>query len=132
MHERIMPADVFEPVSGLYTQLIACRTGQQFEIAGTLPYHPDGSLDEALDVQSTVVMENIGRTLAAAGLERSDVVRINIFTTDMDGFLKTCLDVVFGWFGEHRPTSTLVEIRRLANPNIHVEIEAVAVKPGDA
>lgn len=130
MHDRIQPADVFEPVPGLYTQLIACAEGDRYEIAGTLPYHLDGSLDEDLATQSAVVMDNIGRTLATAGLERSDIVRINIFTTDMDGFLKTSLDVVFGWFGEHRPTSTLVEIARLANPRIHVEIEAVAIRAG--
>ncbi|MGB3376516.1 MAG: Rid family hydrolase [Microbacterium sp.] len=128
MHERILPTDVFEPVPGLYTQLIACQAGDRFEIAGTLPYHQDGSLDPDLATQSAVVMENIGRTLASAGLERSDIVRINIFTIDMDGFLRTSLDTVFGWFGAHRPTSTLVEIRRLANPNILVEIEAVAIR----
>ncbi len=130
MHRRIQPTDVFEPVTGLYAQLIACEPGDRYEIAGTLPYHQDGSLDEDLAAQSAVVMENIGRTLAAGGLERSDVVRINIFTTDMDGFLASSLDTVFGWFGEHRPTSTLVEIRRLANPKILVEIEAVAIRAG--
>lgn len=128
MHQRVQPDDVFEPVKGLYSQVIACADGPRYEIAGTLPYYLDGSLDEGLAEQSAVVMENLGRSLAAVGLERSDVVRINIFTTDMDGFLKTSLDVVFGWFGDHRPTSTLVEITRLANPKILVEIEAVAIK----
>jgi len=132
MHERVQPDDVFEPVRGLYSQVIACAEGPRYEIAGTLPYHLDGSLDDGLAEQSAVVMDNLGRSLVAVGLERSDVVRINIFTTEMDDFLKTSLDVVFGWFGDHRPTSTLVEITRLANPKILVEIEAVAIAAGTA
>lgn len=132
MHKRVQPPDVFEPVPGLYSQVIACAPGERFEIAGTLPYYLDGTFDEGLAEQSVVVMDNLGRSLASVGLERSDIVRINIFTTSMDDFLKTSLDVVFGWFGDHRPTSTLVEVGRLANPKILVEIEAVAISSSGA
>lgn len=129
MHERVQPHDVFEPVPGLYSQVIACAPGARFEIAGTLPYYLDGTLDNGLAEQSAVVMDNLGRSLASVGLERSDIVRINIFTTSMDHFLKTSLTVVFGWFGDYRPVSTLVEVSRLANPRVLVEIEAVAIAP---
>ncbi|MFC0105490.1 RidA family protein [Kibdelosporangium aridum] len=61
-------------------------------------------------------------------MDASHVVRINIFTTDMDGFLRDALDVCFGWFGNTRPASTLVEVSRLANPKVLVEIEAVAIE----
>lgn len=128
MHQRIQPGDVFEPVAGLYAQVIAVAEGQRFEIAGTLPYHADGGLDEDLATQAEVVMLNLGRSLAAAGLERSDVVRIQVYTTRMDEFLRTALDTVFGWFGDARPTSTLVEVGRLANPKVLVEIDASAVR----
>ncbi|MEV7007521.1 Rid family hydrolase [Streptosporangium sp. NPDC051022] len=127
MHRRIQPSDVFEPVKGLYSQVIAVAEGPRYEIAGTLPYHPDGGLDEPLATQAQVVMDNLGRSLASAGLERSDVVRVQIYTTRMDEFLRTALDVVFGWFGDARPTSTLVEVSRLANPKVLVEIDASAV-----
>ena len=131
MHKRVQPEDVFEPVPGLYSQVIHCEPGERYEIAGTLPYYLDGTFDEGLGEQSAVVMDNLGRSLASVGLKRSDVVRINIFTTDMDGFLASSLGIVFGWFGDHRPTSTLVEVGRLANPKILVEIEAVAIAASD-
>lgn len=131
MHRRIQPPDVFEPVAGLYSQVVEVAQGRRFEIAGTLPYHFDGSLDESLADQAQVVMDNLGRSLAAVGLERSDVVRIQVYTTRMDEFLKTALETVFGWFGETRPTSTLVEVSRLANPKVLVEIDASAVGATD-
>lgn len=128
MHDRIQPEDAFEPVSGLYSQVIAVAEGPRYEIAGTLPYHPDGALDQDLAAQCEVMMANLGRSLESAGLERTDVVRIRIFTTRMDALLRDALELVFGWFGPLRPTSTLVEVTRLANPHVQVEIDAEAVR----
>lgn len=129
MHQRIQPPGVFEPVAGLYSQVIAVADGPRYEVAGTLPYHPDGGLDADLATQAGVMMANLGRSLSAVGLAAEHVVRIRVYTTRMDEFLRTALDVVFGWFGDTRPTSTLVEVGRLANPNILVEMDASAVGP---
>lgn len=75
-------------------------------------------------------MKNLGISLEAVGLTPAHVVRINIFTTDVDEFLAKATDIVFGWFGDTRPASTLVQTPRLANPKHRVEIEAVAVEAG--
>lgn len=125
-HERVKPEGVYEPVPGLYSQIVVAREATRYEIAGTLPYHSGGGLDASLADQSREVMRNIGRSLDAVGLTREHVVRINVYTTRMDEFLREALDIVFGWFGDTRPASTLVEVSRLANPNVLVEIEAVA------
>lgn len=132
-HERVKPEGVYEPVPDLYSQIVVAREATRYEIAGTLPYHSDGGLDESLADQSREVMRNIGRSLDAVGLAREHVIRINVYTTRMDEFLREALDIVFGWFGDTRPASTLVEVSRLANPNVLVEIEAVAQRhAGDA
>jgi 2-iminobutanoate/2-iminopropanoate deaminase len=55
------------------------------------------------------------------------VVRINQFTTDMDGYLNDAIDEMESFFGEHKPTSTLVEVTRLVHPDWKIEIEATAV-----
>ena len=125
MHDRIQPADVFEPVPGLYTQLIACAEGDRYEIAGTLPYHLDGSLDEDLATQSAVVMDNLGRTLATAGLERSDIVRINTFVADR-AFLKPYMEVRDRLFVDPAPASTLIIVSGFSRPEFKIEIEAIA------
>ena len=44
----------------------------------------------------------------------------------MDAFLREGLSIVFGHFGKTRPTSTLVQVVRLANPKMLVEIDATA------
>lgn len=128
MHNRIQPEDVYEPVKGLYSQVIACADGPRFEIAGTLPYHPDGSLDPELEKQCTVMMANLHRSLESADLVPSDVVRIQVYTGRMDEFLRVGINTVFGFFGDDRPTSTLVEVNRLANPAILVEMDASAIR----
>ena len=57
-----------------------------------------------------------------------DVVRINVFTTDVDAMLGSWEDLAkrFAPAGG-RPTSTLVGVTRLASPEMMVEIEATAV-----
>jgi enamine deaminase RidA (YjgF/YER057c/UK114 family) len=125
MPERIQPPGVFEPVKGLYAQIVATRPGTRYEIAGTLPYTSEGMLPDGLPAQARETMENIGRSLGAVGLTPAHVVRITIYTRDMDAFLAEALEIVFGWFGPTRPASTLVEVSRL--PKVLVEISAVAV-----
>lgn len=131
MHARVKPDGVFEPVPGLYSQMVVFRSRTTYEIAGTLAYASDGTLPESLADQAREVMANIGRSLASVGLTPAHVVRINVFTTDIDTFLKQALDVVFGYFGETRPASTLVEVTRLSNPNMLVEINALAAGDDD-
>lgn len=131
-HQRILPDNFFEPVPGLYSQIIRCADGPRVEIAGTLPYHPDGSLDLDLQDQAKVLLENLDRSLEAGNVRREDIVRMRIFTTRMDDFIYGgTMNIVFEeYFGEHRPTSTLVEVNRLANPHVQIEIDCTAIAQG--
>jgi enamine deaminase RidA (YjgF/YER057c/UK114 family) len=62
----------------------------------------------------------------ATGAAWADVVKTNTFVTDFDEFQK-CTDVRMRYFGVATPTSTTVEVTRLAGPDFMIEIEAVAV-----
>lgn len=126
-HIYIKPDGVFEPVTGLYSQVIKTTSSTRYEIAGTLAYDSEGNLPESLADQCRNVMRNIDLSLQAVGLNAANVVRLRIYTLDMDAFLKEALELVFGHFGSARPTSTLVQISRLANPKMLVEIDATAV-----
>ena len=72
------------------------------------------------------VGENIKACLEAAGASLADIVKTNTFVTDYPEFAKHG-DMRFRYFCPATPTSTTVEISRLADPDAMVEIEAVAV-----
>lgn len=61
------------------------------------------------------------------GASPSDVVRINIFTLDVDRYLMEGHQEVVAFFGDDLPVSTLVGVTRLADPRYLVEIQATAV-----
>ncbi len=87
------------------------------------PVHP-----EDMGAQLTQAMDNLETVLREAGAELSDVVRLNIYTTDVDRFFEA-YGVAVGRLAEAgcRPASTLLGVTRLAFPELLVEIEATAV-----
>ena len=74
------------------------------------------------------VIDNIEAVLAEAGMSLADIVRINIFTTDMDLFFEHADELERLREAGTRYASTLVGVTRLAFPEFLVEIEATAAK----
>lgn len=131
MHTRLLAEDipgVFRARPDLHASVVINRAPVQYEITGQLPYRPDASQDETMAGQAEAVMQNIQVTLDVLELSVADVVRINIYTSDMDAFLAEALDIVFGFFGDHKPVSTLVGVARLPNPATKLSIEVSAAK----
>jgi 2-iminobutanoate/2-iminopropanoate deaminase len=71
------------------------------------------------------VGENLRIALAAAGCGLKDIVKTTTYVTDIEEFFKH-VDVRMEYFGA-LPTSTTVEVRKLAHPDLVVEVEAIAV-----
>jgi reactive intermediate/imine deaminase len=108
----------------------AVRAGDLLFVSGCVPVDEDGQLVGSDDVvaQARRVFENIREVLAAAGARPADVVKVTVFLTDVDD--RPAINPVRQeFFGEARPSSTLVEISRLAIPGAKIEVEAVAVLP---
>ena len=74
------------------------------------------------------VLENLKTVLASESADFSNIVKINIFTTDVDE-LRQHMAIRSEYFGEYAPASTLVQIDRLARPVFLLEIEAIAIRP---
>ena len=70
--------------------------------------------------------KNLDACLKAAGATWADVVKTNTFVTDYEAFSQ-CRDVRIRYLSVATPTSTTIEISRLAQPEAMVEIELVAV-----
>jgi enamine deaminase RidA (YjgF/YER057c/UK114 family) len=78
------------------------------------------------------LFDNLDHALRAAGAQRSDVVGLTRFFTNIDEDQDVVNRVQGEWFGGHIPTSTTVQITRLAtDPRLRLEIQAVAAVPAD-
>ena len=87
------------------------------------PTHPGD-----MGAQMGQALDNLEAVLEEAGAVLPDVMRLNIYTTDVDGFFEAYGSLA-GRLAEAgcRPASTLLGVTRLAYPEMMVEIEATAV-----
>jgi enamine deaminase RidA (YjgF/YER057c/UK114 family) len=99
-------------------------------LSGQGPAAADGTPQYAGDLpaQVSLCLDNIETVLTEAGMLLRNVVRINVFTTDVDAMMGSWGELAkrFAQAGV-QPTSTLVGVTRLAFPEMMVEIEATAV-----
>lgn len=106
----------------------AVRVGDRVLVAGTTATLPDGAIAGEGDAgaQARQALENIGAALERAGATLADVVRTRIYVTDI-GRWEDVARVHGERFGAHPPVTSMVEVRRLIDPRMLVEIEAEAV-----
>ena len=123
--EEIRAPGLAEPISH-YTD--AVRAGDLLFISGVVPVDRDGGLVGGGDVveQTRQVFANLAAVLAAAGGTFADVVKVNVYLTEIADRARIN-PVRQEIFGDVRPASTLVEVSALAVPGAKVEIEAVAL-----
>ena len=110
----------------------AVRVGGRVYVSGTVATGDDGALVGKGDAyaQATQALRNIEAALGQAGATLADVVRTRIYVTDISNW-EAVARAHREAFGSVRPASTLVEVSRLADPVMLVEIEADAVVADD-
>lgn len=119
----------WEPLVG-YSR--AVRVGRHVHVSGTTATDVEGNLVGIGNpyMQTLQVLRNIERALSAAGASMAHVVRTRIYVIDIDRWP----DVAHAHgevFGTIRPATTMVQVSRLIDPAMLVEIEAEAIISDD-
>ncbi len=122
--QRISSPLVAEAAPGLWSN--AMQVGDILYISGTTARGLDGQTIAGVGEyeQTRTIFTKMKHLIEAAGGRMDDMVKMNIFVTDISKNTEVWRARKEFFQGDF-PTSTLVEISRLAKPEIKVEIDAV-------
>jgi len=124
---RISSGTPWEPIAG-YSR--AVRYGDLVAVSGTTATDEHGTIVGAgqMYVQARQALSNLHTALERMGLGIGNVVRTRVFLTNMGRFADAAR-AHREFFAESPPATTWVEVRRLVDPRMMIEIEADAYAP---
>ena len=124
---RISPSNIAKPAAN-YSHVVTAEGAQKLVFcAGQVAVDPDGTVlpPDDFDAQARMVMENLGKALAAGGAKISDVTKVTLYICNPHDVPKA-RQVLATYFAGNPPGSTLCILRGLAHPSFLLEIEAIA------
>jgi len=122
--ERVSSGTEWESAVG-YSR--AVRAGDEIHVSGTTATDDDGQVVGVGDpyAQTVQALDNVAAALSALDASLDDVVRTRLFVTNIDDW--EAIGRAHGEaFGTVRPATTMVQVERLIDPEMLVEVEAVA------
>jgi enamine deaminase RidA (YjgF/YER057c/UK114 family) len=128
MRKKISSGSPWEEIVG-YSR--AVRVGNIVEVAGTTAMDKDILVGPGdIYAQTVFIFTKIERALIDAGATLADVVRTRMFITDIARWEEA--GRAHGeFFKDIKPVSTMVEVSKLINAGLLIEIEATAIVAGD-
>ena len=132
-HQFLNPESMAPPLG--FSHVAVAAPGRLVFLAGQTAHQADGTLaGSTLADQFAAAAANVAAALAAAGATPADVVSIQIFTPDVDGYRAQSKAIGAAYrnvFGPHYPPMALLGVTRLFDPDALVELVVTAVVPDD-
>jgi reactive intermediate/imine deaminase len=125
--QRLTSPDVSPPIGAF---VHGVRAGSFIFVSGQVARGPDGRLvgENDIEAQTAQVLDNIQAVLATVGCTLADVVKVTTFMTDIR-LRERAGAVRRRYFGDHLPASTTVGVSELAERELMIEMDAVALIP---
>ena len=105
----------------------AVQVGNIIEISGTTASDGDKIIGKGdLNAQTVFILEKIKKVLELAGSRMEDVIRTRMFVTDITEWEKAAR-AHSQFFKDIKPATTMVQVSKLINDELLIEIEATAI-----
>lgn len=125
--ERSNPMGAPPVLRPYYANTVRVPAGDLLFISGQVAWDADGQVVGRGDPvrQAEQVFANIATLLDAHGASFEDIVKVTVFVTDLSWFDQLS-DVRLRHFSQLPPASTIVQVSSLVDPDLLIEVEAIA------
>jgi len=127
--ERLETDGIAKPI-GIWSTIVTANPGKLAFLSGFISIDAKGNPVGIGDMgaQTRRVCEQVETAVKAVGATMADVVRIDVYTTDLKQFA-AIHEARKEFFGAHPPASTMVEVKRLVGDHSMIEINAIVAIP---
>ena len=131
MSKSVLESSKVSRPAGIMSQGVKATGGHLIFASGQVSRNVNGETVGVGDIkaQTRQVLENLKAVLEEGGATLDDVVKVTVFVTNVAEQFAQIHEVRGEYWKDGYPASTLVEISALADPDLLIEIEALAVIP---
>ena len=132
MKKHIISTDKAPAAIGIYSQAVAVNGGTTIYLSGQIPLIPETMeiVEGGIEEQIHQVFKNLTAVCEASKGSLSDIVKLNIFLTDLNNFA-TLNEVMSSYFVEPYPARAAIGVNELPK-GVSVEMDGVMVTSSDS